>query len=62
MSEKITKVLWTNWGPEITFDGRYLRVHDLNPERKTFWMLSRKELFWMGVNLIIASFRRKGDE
>lgn len=48
-------VLWTNWGPHIWHDGRLLHVHDINPELKTQWRLTRGELFRMSWKLFLVA-------
>jgi len=49
------RILWTEWGPEIKYDGKILYVEDINPHRVMKWKLSRREVFKMGMALVFGS-------
>ena len=42
-------------GPRIQYGGKMLYIEDLNPEMKTKWAMSRKEMFILGWRFMIAS-------
>lgn len=53
------RILWTEWGPEIKYDGNVLYVEDINPHRVMKWRLSRKEVFKMGMALVLGAILHK---
>lgn len=48
-------ILFTNWGPLVTYDGETVHVADINPEIETRWRLSRWEVFVFGFKAMFAA-------
>jgi len=50
---------WHPAGLMIIYINSYIEIEDLNPEIKTKFMMSRKELFCLGWRCIKAALRSK---
>lgn len=48
-------IFWAPWGPLLQYRDNVLIVHDLNPEVRIWWCMSRLELFRVGLACILRS-------
>jgi hypothetical protein len=48
-------LFWHPTGPLLKFDGEVLYVENLNPETKTLWRMSRKEMLATGWRFMWAA-------
>jgi hypothetical protein len=46
-------------GPLLRYQNGFLDVRDLNPEIRTRWLMSRKELALLGLKCLLAAIRRR---
>jgi hypothetical protein len=50
-------LFWNQTGPLLRYSDGMLYVEDLNPEVKTSWRMSRKEMLKLGYRCIIAALK-----
>ena len=48
-------IFWHETGPLVQYDGKVIRIEDLNPHVETTWRMSRWEMFAFGFRAIVAS-------
>ena len=51
-------ILWAGWGPLVRYDGKFLRIEDINPEIKITWAMTRWELVRFGLRCIRVALWR----
>jgi hypothetical protein len=51
-------LFWSHTGPLVRYEGGVLHIHDLNPEVKTQWRMSRFTMFKFGLRALWAACRR----
>lgn len=51
-------IFFSNEGPLVQFDGKLLRIEDLNPHVETKWRMSRWEMLIFGMKAILAALSR----
>jgi hypothetical protein len=52
-------LFWDAAGPLLKYEQGVLHISDLNPEVKTRWMVSRWEMFRLGLRCIAAATQGK---
>jgi hypothetical protein len=57
MEHRMT-LFWDQTGPLLKYQNGLLHVEDLNPQVKTQWRMSRKEMLKLGWRCIVAALSR----
>lgn len=50
-------LFFDNSGPLMQYSDGRLKIEDLNPELRTTWSMSRRELFHLGLKCLWAAVR-----
>jgi len=50
-------LFWHETGPKIEYVNGALHIHDLNPEIRTKWRMSRSEMLRLGWQCMIAAWK-----
>jgi hypothetical protein len=50
-------IYWRHEGLRLSYDGAYLICDDLNPQTRQRWMISRGQLFMLGLRFSWAALR-----